>query len=601
MLISSGLKSWFFPALFFVCVLPLPVFGVNTDTLSQHTTWKTLIHSFGQHAQIIDPNFLLSSEKFSSLRELELTLEEYSKDPVNTFCKFPARITFLSKELNFDLPNDRFYQCKELKKFIDYVPFEEIELVYASEILSSATSMMGHIFMNAKGSNFKGTDVEHSLAYYTEISTLNPFRLIVESTLTGMSGFFMVRPFVDDFEAYVNKEKRNLWQFKLSASPDRLELMRLHIWELNQINITYLFQSFNCATLTLEILSLLNINLLEYKNMIVSPIDVVKALMDESMVIDTTMNASSHWLFKALRGNLSHIQAKEIDSIIFNRETNSDDASAEKIKRFLREPITEQYIIAASKEAFNQNYQLPESLNSLLNLANESNQTELDLSKYKHPVKTPQDSSVGFSWSDKNYIYLHYLPAGHFLYGDNRQYLSESELIIGKTTLAFDLDRHNINLLELTVYSARSFTPSHKLYPALSGEFYLGYREAFDKNINYDSLFELSGALGKSFSLHNDIMTYVISGGGFTTNISNSNAFLYIKSGSIINLVSDMKLNLEYEINSGDSYNSLLFSDASVVLSWFPYQDLSFSLKFSAIKNKISSSKSFIFYYNYYF
>ncbi|MDZ7867833.1 MAG: hypothetical protein U5L02_01305 [Rheinheimera sp.] len=118
------------------------------------------------------------------------TLELFEQDPQLAFCRFPARITFLAEKLNLTLAEDRFERCPQLGNFIKHVPFDTIELVYASEVTSSATSMLGHIFIKVSGTNSKGNAVAHSLAYFTEITTLNPAKLIVESTMTGIARLF---------------------------------------------------------------------------------------------------------------------------------------------------------------------------------------------------------------------------------------------------------------------------------------------------------------------------------------------------------------------------------------------------------------------------
>lgn len=577
-------KSWFLSALFFVSVTPTAVSAADIQNLSAQQTWLLLIHSWEEQAQIKDAKFLLSAAQFSAESELQLTLDEYQIYPSKTFCRFPARMTYLAQQLNFDLPADRFEKCPELNSFLHHVPFDSLELVYASEVLSSASSMMGHVFIKASGLNSRQRPVAHSLAYYTEITTINPLKLVVESTITGMPGFFSVRPFAKDVEQYIEKEQRNLWQFGLHAAPDRLHLLQLHIWELNQINITYYFQSFNCATLTLEMLALLKPALLQHRSIIVSPADVVKAVVSEDMVLATDFNTAPHWLFHAFRGSIDRGNAREVDELIFARPAVSNEEKIARLNALAINPLTARYITVAAERAKEKDV-----LDRGFSVHVESKPVLFDFSNYKHPARTPQDSALGVSWVQderSERLLLHYLPAGHFLTSDNRQYLSESELIIAKATVAVIPDQKRIQLEEFTLYSMRSISPDHTAFPVLSGEFYLGYRSGYTQTLQPDSVFELSGAVGKSRRLQQDIIGYAMAGGGLATEVSNSQAFFYIKTGVLIDLIADAKFYLQYETNTGKTKSPQLFEEVAAVLSWFPDKNHAVSFKLNHIKNK---------------
>lgn len=577
-------KSWFLSALFFTMFSTAHASNTDFYNVSEQNIWSLLIHSKENRAQVSDPKFLLSAENFSVENELKLTLEQFQRNPNETFCRFPARLSYLSEQMKFDLPENRFSNCPELKSFLDHVPFDSLELVYASEVLSSATSMMGHIFIKASGLNSRSIPVDHSLAYYTEITTFNPLKLVIESTITGMPGFFSVKPFAKDVEQYIKKEQRNLWQFSLQATPKQLHLLQLHIWELNQVNITYYFQSFNCATLTLEMLALLEPNLLQHRSTIVSPSDVVKAAVAEGIVTATTLDAAPHWLFQALRDSIEQSDAIEIDELIFSRKSLSNEKRRKQLTDLAADPLAARYIASAVERAVEKNV-----LESSFVISASSKDVIFDFANYKHPAKTPQDSAFGVSWlhdGDNSRALLHYLPAGHFLHNDNRQYLSESELVISKVSVALIPTKNKIQLEEFTLYAIRSISPDHAAFPVLSGEFYLGYRQGYRQNLQLASAFEVSGAAGKSFRFHSDIVGYAMAGAGLTTDITNSNAFMYAKAGVVMNLIGDTKLYIQYEKSTGKIKSAKDFEDKTAILSWFPGRNHSVNLKLNVVGSK---------------
>lgn len=530
-----------------------------------------MLHSNNGEAQITDPAFLLSSNQFSEQSEQHLLMELYAQNPRQTFCRYPARLSYLSDKLGFKLSADRYDHCPELKQFLHYVPFQQLELVFASEVLSSASSMMGHIFLKASGENFRQVQVSHSLAYFTEITTINPAKLIVESTLTGMPGFFSVRPFSKDLEQYNKKEQRNVWQFQLQGTEERLILLQLHIWELNQINLTYYFQSFNCATLTLELLALLEPKVLTERGLIVSPLDVVKAATKYNMIRHTKVDAADLWLYNALRNTMPRAVVSELDSYLEGQTTQLE----------LSHPLATAYLAISIDQLEKEQHLSREKAQRLRQHNATVQNSALDLSHYKHPALTPQDSALGFRSRQTNQnttLLLDFLPAGHFIHSDNRQYLSESELQIAKTTLAWTQQTGKLKLDEFTIYSLRSLSPDTRLFPLWSGEFYLGYTPVYGANSEYQSIAELSAAAGKTYNLHKDVIAFGLLGAGLTSRLSDSYAFSYSKAGLSFNLAANSKLIAEYTINSGKMGSQTDYRQLGIHLSWFPVRDYSFSL-----------------------
>lgn len=590
------LKSWLIPALFVLatsfCVTANP--SLKPVDMPQ---WQLLLHSYQGQAQITDPDFLLSAGNFSPEAEMAKTLELFHQNPHLAFCRFPARITFLAEKLNLTLAEDKFERCPDLENFIKHVPFETIELVYASEVTSSATSMLGHIFIKVSGTNSKGNAVAHSLAYFTEITTLNPATLIVESTMTGMPGFFSVRPFAADLKQYRDIEQRNLWQFKLSADAQNKRLLQLHIWELHQVELTYYFQSFNCATLTLEMLALLKPEILQERRSIVSPIDVVKAATNHQIVKSTEIVAAKPWLFYAIADTLPPQIKSQLDEI-----SNIDEFS--QAGNALANPLAERYLDMRLEQSVSQSKISPQQAEDLRSrLIVDTNQT-LELSHYKHPARTPQDTSLRTSLlqdANGSALVIDFLSAGHLLQGDNRQYLTESELQIAKVSVALNDKGTALQLREFTLYSTVSLAPDSAAFPVWSGEFYLGFRPGWRQDLTRWSTGELSGGLGKSYRLHKDVTVYGLAGGGMATDLTDSLGFVYVKSGMLFTLAADTKLQLQYMAHSGKAIEASRFQELSAALNWFPEQNQALGLQFNHVQIQDRQTNSVGFEYSNFF
>lgn len=566
---SLSLKSRALPALLVLVAASFTSTVTATPSvaeLAQSPTWQLLVHSYAGKAEIDTDQFLLTAGHFSPQAELEQTLQLYQQNPQQAFCRYPARIRYLSHKLQLPTTGISEAACSDLQEYRSKVPFQQLDLVFASEVLSSASSMMGHIFLKASGTGSKGQPVAHSLAYFTEIGTFNPVSLAYDSLIGGMPGFFIVRPFQQDREQYVEKEQRNLWSFQLQGRPEDIELLQLHLWELRGVDITYYFQSFNCATLTLELLALIQPDVIQERSAFVTPVDVVKAARSHQMLTQTQVDTADLWLFHALNDVLSE-PAKTQSLALIN--TPRADAT-------LLDPRQALYLEVLATRAKDQQ-QLTEAGYQQLSSYWQQPPT-LDLSHYKHPAQTPQDSAWGYSLQQNdggNRQRLSYLASGHLLTADNRQYLAESELLIGQLAVAY---QQEWQLDEATLYAVRSFTPTHEIFSALSGEFYLGWRQAYrtatldDGRLTRGQL-ELSGSAGQSYKPHPDVLVYALAGAGVSHGFGTSRLFGQVKTGLIMDSVYSSKLLLQYTASSAKTDAASRYQELSMHWSWFASQN----------------------------
>ncbi|MBB1457020.1 DUF4105 domain-containing protein [Pseudoalteromonas sp. SG43-5] len=585
--------SCFLTAFFYFTTIPSQSIASEEESfkkLSQTMLWRQLLHlDKNKNPQITDPNFLLSNNngKFSLAKEASYTFSLMKKSLPDAYCRFPARVTYISDFLDIKLPENIQDNCPYLQEYTRSVPFDYIELVFASEVVSSATSMMGHVFLKAGGLNFNDSYVEHSLAYYTEIKTLNPVALVSESLYTGMPGFFSIKPFKNDLSKYKDKEQRNLWRFKLKADKAKLNFLQLHLWELKGLSLTYLFQSYNCATMTLELISLLGESILEEKGLIVTPTDVVKAAQKHNLIESTNVEISDLWKAHMLSKELTARQRRNIDEII------KKDEEIDK-KTPLSALEIEYFLLNLERDATRKNKQ-----EKIDYYTEQKKSYIIDVASFKSPVFTPQDSSFTLKLLGNNRnlfetkaVKIGYLPAGHFLRSDNRQYLSESELLLGYTSLSIDLDDNKLDLDEFTLYGVKSLSSSLDMFPTLSSELYIGYRPQKSNYLIEKSAFELSGMLGKTYRLQDDIMLFWLVGGGVSGNLGSSNIFSAFKVGSIINLVSDLKFNFEYVGQSKPLGEGLTIKYYNASLTWLKSKEISIGVNFSHSENNSNLSKA---------
>lgn len=597
----SKILSWLLPALLILVTskalgneLQLTIDKAVDLRLYENPKWISLLHIKNGQSQIKDKKFALSSESFSPKNELEATLRFLFDDLLSAQCRFPARYFFLNHHLDLEpLGLNSAITCPELQKYKEYVPYDQLNLIYASEVLASASSMMGHSFLNAKGVNLNQSQVSHSISFFTEFESFNPAKLIYDGLVSGMKGLFIVRPFEKDLKRYSQTEGRNVWSYGLNISDFDLKLIKLHIWELKDVEIEYLFQSYNCATLTLYILSIANPALVDEDILFVSPLDVIKAVNKHGMIKNVGVELSDDWALKMLEQEIEPNLGAQIESLVFKNKPVSFDTLDPKSKRFAVE-----YLSQLLKNEVVKSNLTDEQISALTEVAtiNKDDSLDFDLSHFKNPIKTPQDSVFTSSVvmnSDRTSMDFSFLPASHYLYGDNRQYFSESELRIGEISVRIDTDSNNVKLQSLTLYSFRSLAPSSRIVSKYSGSFYLGYRQILDQNFNENGFFNLSGGMGKSIKAHKDVLLYGNLDVGLAAN--KSDVYLYAEPniGAIINLVGDSKVLFEYRLSAGQYDTDKIQQSFSTQYSWFAAQDWTVLLAHKVSKIQSMQSNQF--------
>lgn len=436
--------------------------------------WKALLH-YDNSFKVTDKKFLLA--KNPSLRnELISTIKAFYELPnhyknLNNHpqCRFPARLLFITHELN--ISNNEFSKvnCQDLEIYKEKAPADEIYLAYASENVTNPSSMMGHVFLKFSGINNKGAKVNHAITFYTVIESFNPLSLIYQNTISGMKGLFALQPYKIIKDNYTKKENRNLWEYQLSLNEYRKKLIYYHVWELKDIHMKYYFTSYNCSTVTYNMLSLAKPKIYDDNTIWITPLDNVKFLYKYNLIQKAQLYPSKSWLIKMIE------------------DTNINENDTEQLKSKI-----------------------------------------IDISKYKSPNKIPSERQLSASYTNLNkeqYLKLSFLPASHLLNDYNREYFGESELKIA--SLLILVNDKNIDLQNFTLYAMKSYMPYNSLTHDLSYQFELAVKKEYTRNKNYANTLKIDGGIGVDYLLFNDINIFAVLNGGLGYN-KNDNIHLLI-------------------------------------------------------------------------
>ena len=297
--------------LFLLLITPLaqgawqwtPDSQARADTLADTTRWRALLHYYpaafgnGWSSQVDDPDFFLApdgvanpgAELRATVTAFYLPVAQADQHPV---CRFPARWQWLQQELALPSAPLTPDQCPERMQWLDIIKPHSVKLIFASAYLNSPSSMFGHTFMRIDPANVEsGSDwlsfvVNFGAEYHPED---NSILYAWKGIFGGYPGFFSLLRYHEKINEYSRIENRDLWEYRLDLSPQQVQLLVDHLWELRNIDFDYYFFDENCSFRLLELLEVARpeVELTDGFEQRAIPIDTVRAVLDAGLVSDT--------------------------------------------------------------------------------------------------------------------------------------------------------------------------------------------------------------------------------------------------------------------------------------------------------------------------
>ena len=552
------------PLFFFasVCVSADVNFEAEVKRLSIAPTWHALLHMQGKKTLLHDPEFIFSLPNFSPTDELKLTFDLFQriKDgraPQHSVCKFVARYQWLTQQVPELLSVDPFEVCEGLKEFWQLAPADHVSVVFASEDVSRPSTMMGHVLLKISGSSGDGSPRSHAVSFYTDTRTLNVPLLMVQALITGKRGFYALTPYADKERQYLHDDQRSLWEYSLDAPEQAVTLLRLHMWELRFIDHTYLFHRYNCATLTLAMLALLDPKLLASHAHWDTPGDVVKAISKSKLVSSVTVTPAPKWAIRTLIPAVSDQAKARIKSAVQDGDLPDLNEKAELSTRFLEYSLARSYAsLTLQKEALDGAVRT--KLNDAMNRPkpDEFNDLQIDLTGYRDPRRRPQDSQWRFAYVNEessDFLQFEVLPISHALDDDNRQYMSESELRLFSLRGEVDLNSGSATVSDFQIYAVAARTPWDSLAGGWSADFKIGYEQHRDLNLEEVGAINVSGGFGATTSVFRDVYAYGLVSAG--AGVARGNDYIY--TGPKFGLIANLRGRNKILINAESHWNQL--------------------------------------------
>lgn len=536
--------------------------------------------------QIADRDFYFGKQRDSLEQEFFLAQKQLTADSGQLQCRFPARYQWLMQlrgvaELNLS-------RCEALNQYLRKVPAQSVSLVFSSENVSKPSSMMGHILLKIDG-RIGDRSASHAISYYTELNSINLLKIIYDSLIVGKEGFFVLSPYAEKRNYYLYDEGRNIWEYRLELTDSAIARLLLHMWELKQTQLPYFFDDYNCATLTANLLGVADTRLLNYSGSWLTPLDVVKHVNHSGLIASTTIETAPKWRARMLADALSKQQVRSVIRYLKTGQFDPPLADNSREQQFLMLKLAHEYNkVSARTEAKLSG--LPDAEQQQLNAL--TTEFSIDLSEYKSPLDTPHDSqiSVGIQhYNSRMFARLTYLPTAHDIDDDNRQYFTENALKLGYISVL--VNERSLKLETLTLYEATSLSPSDPWLGSLSGHIHLGFRRAYNDELQRKLNFDISGGVGKSYEPLRQTKLYGLLIGGAGVSADETYGYLAPELGLIVNERGDMKthVNARYSVNELNNRNNLW--QISVRQMKYFSEKFSIRLKYSWIFNETETDR----------
>ena len=232
----------------------------ESKLLALHPYWLALLHYRGsgdyKHSEIITPEFFLSEHGATNpAAELNATIAALFREPgtepdKHAQCRFIARYQWLKKNLDWGSVEPPSVICKDFDQWSMQGQIQSLSLIFATGYLGNPASFYGHILLkfNAQLDFVSSRLLDQSLNYGAIVPDReNPVAYIFKGIFGGYDAGFSHSQFYRHNHNYAENELRDMWEYKLSLTPEEIEQLVAHSWELLGNNFTYYFINQNCA------------------------------------------------------------------------------------------------------------------------------------------------------------------------------------------------------------------------------------------------------------------------------------------------------------------------------------------------------------------
>ncbi len=304
------------------------------DKLHEDNYWHILLHYkkglSGINSLIDDAEFFLSKNgKNDPLSELESTIRSFfQKDKEKakeTLCRFSARYFWLKEKLKFDISSLPYDGCAEFDATLKRINPESAVLVFPSGYINSPASMFGHTLIRIDSAE-NSSLLSYAVNYSATGNDINGILFAFKGIFGFYKGYFSILPYYEKVKEYGDIDHRDMWEYRLDLTKEEINLMLLHLWELQKIYSDYFFFDENCSYTLLFLLDAArpSLKLTDSFGLWVMPSDTIRMMVEKNLVKDVIYRPSKSAKIKHLI-SATEEELHDLALKIYNGDIGSGD------------------------------------------------------------------------------------------------------------------------------------------------------------------------------------------------------------------------------------------------------------------------------------
>jgi hypothetical protein len=315
--------------------------------LHRERYWHLLMHyraalGGGYESEADEAGFFLAANgKTDPEAELQATLAHFfstelvgrSRQPAR--CAFIARYHWLKSALSIDEARLPAQSCERFEAWLKELNPASITLIFPSAYMNNPSSMFGHLLLRVdqKGQTEQTRLLAYTVNYSADVTTENGFLFAVLGITGGFKGYFSTHPYYIRATEYGDFENRDLWEYQLNFTPEQVERLLMHAWEMGNASFDYFFFKENCAYHIMSLLEVAdpNIHLTDRFWFYTFPTDGVRMLAESpGLVKQVTFRPSRATQVRRGRESLSPDERKWL-AIIVEEPTSAQSESFNRL------------------------------------------------------------------------------------------------------------------------------------------------------------------------------------------------------------------------------------------------------------------------------
>lgn len=506
-------------------------FSVAAKNLSVDPQWLALLHYqqqfIGADESTIDSdNFFLSPDgKYDAEAELQATVNLFEKtNDTEKKCLFPARYKWLKKQ---GLLHKPFPKCPEWESFYDDIRPAGATLLFTNAYMNNPASLFGHTLLRIDTAR-KGTQLlAHGANYGALTGEENGILFAIYGLTGGYYGGFTVKRYYDVINLYNNIENRDIWELNLNLTPEELDMLMAHLWEVGQTQSRYYFFTENCSYMLLELLDAVkpDLKLAQQFPVHAIPLDTLKAVYQREGLVKHINYRPSRQNKIIYRYRQMNNQQKQVyKNIIKNQPIDYQNLSETEKAGVLEtayQYVQYQYVAG--------NLELPDYRKQSFKLLKErsilSGKDNLqELKEGKNPLQAHESAQIGIGFGHRNgtaFQQVNARPAYTSLLDNSYGLLSGAEINFLNTSFRH-YDNDNKYVLEnINIIGIQSLSPVDFMFQPISYNINLDLGRQFNPETQKEGYgITVHGGAGGSIALTDNIKMFsfvnnYLSYGGF--------------------------------------------------------------------------------------